>query len=124
MIILYGEDDIEDFDIFCEVVKSLNPTAECINTTDGSETLQFLDNAIILPDLIFLDINMPSMDGKACLKIIKRDERLKTIPVIVYTTSNNVRDREHCLELGATEFVQKPNSLAEVRQKLSRFVQA
>ena len=122
MTILYAEDDIDDFDFFCEVLNSVSPEHTCLNTRDGIETIDFLENADALPDVIFLDINMPSMDGKACLRNIKNDSRFKSIPVVIYTTSSNARDRDHCLQLGALEYVQKPTSIAEAYERISRLV--
>ena len=94
MIVLYAEDDIEDLDDFGEMMHSIDPLVECINTRNGLETIEFLENANILPDFIFLDINMPSMDGKSCLRNIRKDERFNSIPVIIYTTSSR-RARRH-----------------------------
>src|SRR5688572_9298792 len=110
MLIVYAEDDIDDFDFFYEILKSVDSRTECINTRDGVETLDYLENATVLPDLIFLDINMPTMDGKSCLRNIKMDDRFKSIPVVVYTTSSNEKDKEHCMQLGAVEYIEKPSN--------------
>lgn len=122
MIVLYAEDDIEDVDTFCDMMLSIDPSVKCLNTQNGVETIEFLENATVLPDIIFLDINMPTMDGKSCLRNIRRDERFKAIPIIIYTTSGNPKDRELCLQLGANEYVQKPNTIQETKDKLSRFI--
>jgi CheY-like chemotaxis protein len=122
MIVLYAEDDIEDVDVFCEVIVSINESIECINTRDGIETITYLENATTLPDMIFLDINMPTMDGKACLKNIKKDEKLRSIPVVIYTTSTNPLDRELCFQLGAVDFIKKPNTIDEAISRLSPFL--
>ena|SRR6188768_873697 len=111
MLVLYAEDDIDDFDFFSETLKSVDASITIVNTRDGNETLNFLESEMELPDMIFLDINMPSMDGKSCLKEIKRLDRLKHIPVVIYTTSNNPLDKEHCMQLGALDYVQKPTSV-------------
>lgn len=123
MTVLYAEDDIEDVDVFYEVLFSIDRSIECFNTRDGAETIEFLENATALPDIIFLDINMPTMDGKSCLKNIKKDERLRAIPVVVYTTSKNPKDRELCFQLGASDYVHKPNSIKEATARLSKFIQ-
>ena len=120
MLVLYAEDDIEDFNYFCEVLQQINSSVNCINARNGAEALQLLEDLITLPDYIFLDINMPAMDGKACLKHIKRDDRFKSIPVIIYTTSNNAKDKELCQQLGAANYLQKPNSQKEAFEILSK----
>lgn len=122
MFILYAEDDIDDFYLFSETLRTIDPDVQVINTRDGFETLQYLENERELPDVIFLDINMPSMDGKSCLKEIRRDERYKSVPVVIYTTSRNPLDKEHCLELGASDFIQKPTNVLDATEQLSRYI--
>lgn len=122
MVVLYAEDDIEDFDVFYEVIQSIDPTIEIINGRDGAETLDILERIERLPDYIFLDINMPTMDGKSCLKAIKKDERFSPVPVIIYTTSSDPRDIALCKELGANEYIQKPNAIKDAVSVLSKFL--
>lgn len=121
MLVLYAEDDIEDFDIFVAAARSINADAEILNTTNGLETINLLEELVELPQLIFLDINMPAMDGKACLKMIRNDLRLRSIPVIIYTTSNNAMDKEHCMQLGATAYLSKPNSIDKIEAALEPY---
>jgi CheY-like chemotaxis protein len=121
MLILYAEDDFEDFDAFCEVVKTIDPSIQCVNAKNGIVALDFLENTTILPDLIFLDINMPTMDGKSCLKHIKKDKRFSDIPVVVYTTSTSQQDKEQCIQLGAREYIQKGNTVKEAATSLTKF---
>ncbi|HEY3404156.1 MAG TPA: response regulator, partial [Ohtaekwangia sp.] len=90
----------------------------CLNVSNGRELLDFLDTSLILPDLILLDINMPVMNGRACLKEIKRDPRLKHIPVVIFTTSKNEQDRQLCIELGATDFLLKPTTSHQATEQL------
>lgn len=121
MLILYAEDDIDDFDFFCEVIHSFNPQHECINAANGVDALEFLENCEQLPDYIVIDINMPAMDGKVCLKNIKTYSRFAAIPVIVYSTSRDPRDIELCKELGAIDYLMKPNAMAEAVRDLSKY---
>src|SRR5689334_14464264 len=122
MIVLYAEDDIEDVDTFCDMMTSIDSSVELVNTQDGLETIEYLENTNVLPDIIFLDINMPSMDGKSCLRNIRKDERFRSIPVIIYSTSGNPKDKELCLQLGATDYVQKPNTIRETMERLSKII--
>src|SRR5687768_12985763 len=105
MIILYAEDDPEDVDVFREAVKSIDPNIGCIFAKDGKEALDILENAIILPDYIFLDINMPLVDGRTCLSAIKSNKELRSIPVIMYTTSNRQNDITEFKRLGAADYI-------------------
>ncbi len=68
------------------------------------------------PDLILLDLNMPGMDGRRFLEIVKADERLKSIPVVVLTTSSDTSDIERCYQLGASTYIQKPVSFDGLTQ--------
>jgi CheY-like chemotaxis protein len=120
MTILYAEDDIEDYNLFYEVAVSIYPDVTVINARNGLEAWDLLEQMTILPDFIFLDINMPSMDGKSCLKYIKRDKRFAHIPVIIYSTSAHKKDIDLCLQLGADSYIQKPNSVKEASDKLSQ----
>lgn len=71
------------------------------------------------PDLILLDLNMPGMDGRRFLEIVKADERLKSIPVVVLTTSSDTADIERCYQLGASTYIQKPVSFDGLTQAVS-----
>jgi CheY-like chemotaxis protein len=123
MTVLYAEDDLDDLEIFLEVTRSVNPQVDCIHVQNGHVALDFLEQASVLPDIIFLDINMPAMDDKSFLKILKKDERLKAIPVVVYSTCHDSREKEQCLQLGAIDFMEKPNRMGELFEKLSKYLQ-
>ncbi|HEY3405384.1 MAG TPA: response regulator [Ohtaekwangia sp.] len=123
MLILYAEDDVEDFEFFCYILNYLNLPAKCLHTKNGVETLDFLENASVYPDLILLDINMPYMDGRACLKAIKTDPRFKALPVVMYTTSTSSKDKDLCRQLGALEYLEKPHSIDGASKQLMDFFQ-
>lgn len=121
MIALYAEDDLDDFDMFSDIVKILNPSYKTVNVRNGQEVLDYLENSDALPTLIFLDINMPVVDGRVCLKFIKKNSKFNSIPVIVYSTSNNPQDIELCYQLGALAYVEKPFTFKEGVDRLSKF---
>jgi len=118
MTILYAEDDIDDYNFFVETLHEINQHAECINAINGINTLEVLEQLTASPDIIFLDINMPAMDGKACLKTLKNDLRFRSIPVFIYTTGASPSDIAHCKQLGAKDFILKPNTVTEARRIL------
>ncbi len=92
--ILIVDDDKDDIDLFCEAIGEIDPGAVCHIANACEEALEKLrSGADGLPDLIFLDLNMPGMDGRACLGELKGDAKVRDIPVIIYTTSSHVRDR-------------------------------
>ena len=124
MIILYAEDDPEDVEVFCEAVRSIDASIGCIIARDGLEALKILENAVILPDFIFLDINMPLVDGRECLIRIRGNRQFNNIPVIMYTTSNRKDDMSGLRNLGATDYIIKPNTFNEVFRHLSKVLKA
>lgn len=121
MIALYAEDDLDDFDMFSDIVKVLNPSYKTVNVRNGQEVLDYLENSETKPSIIFLDINMPIVDGRACLKFIKKDPRFETIPIVIYSTSSNKQDIELCLQLGASAYVEKPFTFKDGVDRLSKF---
>jgi CheY-like chemotaxis protein len=110
MTILYVDDDPDDCEIMIEAVNHLDPAISVATFAVVSDALEYLDNVTILPDFIFLDINMPVMDGKACLIEIKKRDKLKSIPVIMCSTTPVTREMKTYFELGAYDFIVKPNS--------------
>jgi CheY-like chemotaxis protein len=122
MNVLYADDDVDDREIFCEVIKEINPAIKVVLGKDGIETLKILSVQKELPDLIFLDINMPRMDGIECLVKIKSDDRLKGIPVIIYSTTSNKSDVTKISLLGASDFILKGNSYESVKESLHKIL--
>lgn len=91
----------------------------------GGELIEYLRNMLNhsesveeVPDLIFLDINMPQMDGFETLKSLKSDPKMNKIPIILFTTSNRQSDIEKLYELGGNSFIQKPASYHELVEKM------
>lgn len=104
------DDDIEDQEIFIEAVKEVSDEIHCSSSTSGEEALFHLEReAKKLPDLIFLDLNMPKLNGKQVLKEIKNIPGLKAIPVIMYSTSFAPRDIEEIQQIGAAHHLLKPS---------------
>jgi|SRR4051812_11067511 CheY-like chemotaxis protein len=124
MLILYAEDDLDDLDTFNDILALIDPKIKCIHARNGDEALSILDDATILPDYIFLDINMPIRDGKSCLIEIKKDHRFQNIPVVIYTTSNRTSDLENFKALGAHHYIVKPNTFKEAVERLSKFLRS
>jgi CheY-like chemotaxis protein len=118
MIILAVDDDSEDFEFFTEAIKEIDASIVVLKATNGHEALHVLENHILMPDYIFLDINMPMMDGRACLEEIKRSERLKDIPVIMYSTTSNKTEIKHYKMMGAN-FLIKPDRFSQLVKSLT-----
>jgi CheY-like chemotaxis protein len=124
MTILYADDDKEDYDFLCEALNNIDPSISCIPACDGREALDLLKENEKLPDFIFLDINMPVMDGKKCLIELKKNNRFKDIPVIMYSTTNNPDEINYLYSIGASSFVSKPHNLHQLHTVLNNIFSA
>ena len=114
------DDDVDDQELFIEAVNEVDKSIECISASNCEEALQILKSGeIALPDVIFLDLNMPRQNGKQCLAELKKTAHLSKIPVIIYTTSSEKRDIDETTRLGAAHFLTKPNKFDELCKALS-----
>lgn len=114
------DDDLDDQELFIEAVSEVDKSISCISASNCEEALDLLKNRKIdLPDMIFLDLNMPRLNGKQCLAELKRVSELKHIPVIIYSTSSEKRDIEETSRLGAAHFLTKPNKFEELCKALT-----
>jgi CheY-like chemotaxis protein len=121
---LLADDDAEDASLFEDALMEVDHSIDFQYAKDGLETLDMLKTGnTSLPDLIFLDLNMPRMDGKECLKQLKQDTQLSKIPVIMYTTSSQAKDIEETMMSGALCFITKPSSMNELKRILHTIVQ-
>ena len=113
--LLIVDDDADDRQLFIDAVKDFDEQIVCVSAKDGKEALDLLNDLnTSLPDYIFLDLRMPRFNGKRCLMEIKKNERLKEIPVIIYTTSRELEDSKELKEMGAIHFISKPANPEEV----------
>jgi CheY-like chemotaxis protein len=119
MTILNVDDDEEDIEIFCDAVREIDSSIICLVAKSADEALQILNSDIELPSYIFLDINMPKVDGNACLKEIKKDRRLHNIAVVMYSTHTRKTDIETYRAMNAG-FLVKQNSFYELVAELKK----
>jgi CheY-like chemotaxis protein len=114
------DDDMDDIELFREALEEVNPSILLQYANDGYEAVKNLtERKDALPDLIFLDISMPTFSGLQCLATFKKDEQLKDLPVIMYTTSSQEREIRTARELGASAFVTKPNEFKVLKRLLA-----
>jgi CheY-like chemotaxis protein len=113
-IFLLVDDDLDDTEMFCEALASIDNSIVCHCAGNGQEALQTLNTLYEKPNIIFLDVNMPVMNGWQCLKHLKEDERYKQIPVIIVSTSSHKRESEIAADLGALCYLTKPNDFDEL----------
>ncbi len=109
--ILLVDDNDDDVEAAMRAFKRTNLKNAIVRAATGMEALGMLREHKVRPALILLDLNMPGLDGRRVLAILKADSELKKIPVVILTTSSDERDVEECYQLGANTYVQKPVDL-------------
>jgi CheY-like chemotaxis protein len=107
--ILHIDDDADDQEIFTSALQSLSESVVCTAFSNAREALDQLTLNTLKPDVIFLDLNMPIMSGQEFLKQVKKLDATKHIPVIIFSTSSNKSTIALTKELGAIDFITKPN---------------
>lgn len=117
--VLFVDDDEDDKLVFGHALKAIDTSIQYLTAADGQEALKILsEELVILPDLIFMDLNMPKMDGFTCLDKIKQNKDLKEIPVMILSTSTNPKDMEKAKNLGAKTFITKPSTYSGLIETL------
>lgn len=128
--LLLIEDSDEDFEAmqrFLKLAPVVIPLQRCIN---GEQALAFLDRTgrytdphlAPRPSLIVLDLNLPKTDGREVLKRIKQNESLQTIPVVIFTTSNNPKDMEICYRYGIKNYIVKPIDFGQLKRNMQTLI--
>jgi CheY-like chemotaxis protein len=122
MLILNIDDDADDGFIFMEAVREINPAITCLFISNGREAIQLLSNDLgMLPDYIFLDINMPGMNGKECLVQLRKMKRLQEVCIVMFSTAIPDWDRPKYNELNA-ECFQKPADFQSLKTTLKKII--
>ncbi|MFZ1799908.1 MAG: response regulator [Chitinophagaceae bacterium] len=114
--VLMVDDDADDQLLFANALQEIDATMNCEIANNGIEALEKLNTFV--PDVIFLDLNMPMMNGMECLAAMKKNTKLAHIPVIIFTTTNDKASIAAAKEMGATAFFHKPIEFNRLRQKL------
>lgn len=121
--ILVADDDREDQEMLMQYFLDQGLTENDVAfVTNGRDAIQYLEAHDRLPKLIVLDLKMPIMDGQSTLLHLKGDIRLRSIPVVMYSTSSNDQDKRKCLVNGALEYFIKPSSYEEGEVMTSRLI--
>ena len=123
--ILLAEDDPKDAQLTTRALSESHAPGEVVVARDGAEALEYLRGRVPhsgsstpQPCVVLLDLKMPKLDGLEVLRAIKTDPKLKTIPVVMLTSSRQESDVVQSYQLGANAYVVKPVSFAEFRAAL------
>jgi len=116
--ILLGEDDADDQEMLKEVFRSIDTAFVLFFVNNGKEIISALEKLKDdqMPCLIVLDYNMPGLNGADILQELSTNERYKNIPKVVWSTSGSEKFRNVCLELGAVDYVIKPNNVVGLEE--------
>lgn len=120
--ILLIDDDEDDHEIFLSAVEEINNEVTCVGITDAARALEQLEAKQLTPEIIFLDLNMPVMSGQDFLIEIKKKSALNHIPIIMYSTSASLSTIMHTKELGAVDFITKPQNYDQLVELLTPYV--
>lgn len=113
--ILLADDDTDDCQFFKDAVTVFIPAANFRAVHDGDELMQLLGNERNkMPDMLFLDLNMPRKNGFECLTEIKQHKKLKTLPVVIFSTSNVHDEISAVFKTGADVYIRKPRSFEQL----------
>lgn len=121
-ILLVDDDSVEHMKV-SRAFKKLEIPNPLITKNDGLEAKEYLEKSDELPGLILLDLNMPNMNGFEFLEFIKADERLKVIPIVVLTTSNNDQDKVESYKHSVAGYMVKPIRLEEYEKVIKTIKQ-
>ena len=115
--ILLADDDKDDCFLFNEALEELPLSTHLISVNNGDQLMHLLQKeSNILPDILFLDLNMPRKNGFQCLEEIKRNEKLKSLPVVIYSTSFDESIAQLLYKNGAHYYIEKPTDFSLLKK--------
>ncbi len=121
--IILADDDQDDRLFFKDAIKALQIETELTLVNNGKELMGYLLNAKNdLPQVIFLDLNMPGMTGFQCLSEIRKNQRLQSLTVAIYSTSSDKKDIEEALVRGANIYINKPNDFKDLQLVIKKVI--
>jgi CheY-like chemotaxis protein len=117
LYVLLADDDIDDCNFFKKALDELPLTTVLTTVHDGEELMNALNSeANQLPHVVFLDINMPRKNGFECLAELKQNDRLKDLPVIMFSTSNSRDAMSKLFKTGADVYIRKPGNFEQLKE--------
>ncbi len=121
--IILADDDDDDRLFFKDAIEKVKIKTVVHMVNDGVELMDYLnDSETRLPNLIFLDLNMPRKSGMECLKEIRMNKKLDDISIAIYSTSGSEKDIEETFIMGANIYIKKPNDFEELKIILDKAI--
>ena len=108
-VVLLVDDDEDEHEIFLSALNNLGDELTFVSAVSCDHALKILSS--VMPDVIFLDVNMPRINGIKCLEEIRKIKKLSRVPVYIYSTGINSKEGQKAILLGAEDYIIKPNSI-------------
>lgn len=121
--IFLAEDDIEDIEIFTDIISEISSGINISVAKNGLELMSLLECETQHPDFIFLDLNMPIKTGFECMNEIRGSEKWKGVKIVILSTSSYREQTKDVYKMGADLYLQKPNSYSAFKDILSKCLQ-
>lgn len=123
LYVLLADDDDDDRLFFKDAIEKVKVKTVVNMVNDGVELMEYLNNSTTrLPNLLFLDLNMPRKGGMECLKEIRSNNELKDLSIAIYSTSGLEKDIEETFINGANIYIKKPNDFEELKKVLATVI--
>lgn len=116
------DDDSDDALLFKEALHELGSSLQFTHYDDGRVAVQQLSGTAPLPDLVFIDINLPSFSGWQCLTQLRKHAHLQELLIVMYTTSSVNREKSIAADLGANGFITKPDDFKLLRNMINNMI--
>ncbi len=120
--ILLADDDNEDRELFAEALEESGLDYNLKTFENGKQLVDYLNDPEEIPNLLFLDLNMPLLSGLESLKIIRANTALDKMPVAIYSTSSSENDKNSTFESGANIYISKPSDFSQLKKMLKQVV--
>ena len=121
--ILMADDDTDDRQFFAEAISELKMNNKLTLFNDGTELMEFLEHPETeVPQILFLDLNMPGKNGLDCLEEIRSNPRYNNLSIAIYSTSSSEQDIEASFVGGANIYIKKPNDFAKLKKAIKDVV--
>lgn len=121
--IYLADDDADDCMLFEDALREVSNSAELTMANDGVELINLMEKSVPPPpDVIFLDLNMPRKNGFECLEMIRKTQKWKDIPVVVFSTTGQAEMVNKVHEQGASFFIRKPGSFPKLKQAIKQIL--
>lgn len=119
--LMLADDDLDDCEMFQLALEEVGANVTLDIFHDGKSLIEFLRNTgSDIPDIVFLDLNMPILNGLEALREIRSDEQLRELSIAIYSTSNTDKDIEETLASGANIYITKPTSFRSLKEVISK----